>query len=746
MREAADLLNVQAKRIQRLWRKRMKSGMTATFSALSSEGNGSAAAHSRVPTKEAPRILVRTVSRPEDASEADAATLIQRLWKKRRSSASSTNSGGNRPCSDDVWVQIPGRWHTGDDLPNSGQRASEYLAKVLADRMPECIAFSLDRAHVPPMAWFHSRVSPSECRPTSPGRTRDEGQRMCLFVHSRRFLAMHNILPGELPATSAGSSLLRVPPASTPGQRLAASPPSRSPLSDWASASARVFSSDGESSISEALNLAAKRIQSSWRQKGKGSSIDLGQLEEPLLRDGPAGAQTAPASEGTWAFFSRSQVVAPSSASAPALPTGSGKQEPEKGAATKSAFWSDPSGWMMVEARRILGVREGKGIMEHLWEDQKHKALEVMHNYTAPALKQLLGSVGDYLKASVTSDPDMWPCVRPHMLSIVTSFWEDIEQEIETGLKTAVIAPPMTKSVESLTAPDDAMEELGWFSRHGLRIRSFLLHHYLPYNRSIFGKLKDKVYVCMVLTTMLPIFGIRVFFFFCILLMLLKPGPPDEFQLINFILTFKGTQFFTSGVGLGFFGAMSYYVCYLFAGDGLRLCIDRRGPGSTDWLSSLLFDYVGSMCLVWVAFLYLPRSRRKHWLHAQKVKRKEPEVYCCCLRGIVEQGGRLRKLLIYDLICFVTSFAFFIPVYLGAGNSILEEAEEEQFRFAHLKETVYWCRILYSLLSLPFVVFVIPGVGKVLTHSVSTGYDPNGRIMEFAYDEPALPCTHRKAG
>ena len=32
-----------------------------------------------------------------------------------------------------------------------------------------------------------------------------------------------------------------------------------------------------------------------------------------------------------------------------------------------------------------------------------------------------------------------------------------------------------------------------------------------------------------------------------VLAMLRFPGPPDEFQLVNYILVFKGAQFITSG-------------------------------------------------------------------------------------------------------------------------------------------------------------------------------------------------------
>jgi len=250
----------------------------------------------------------------------------------------------------------------------------------------------------------------------------------------------------------------------------------------------------------------------------------------------------------------------------------------------------------------------------------------------------------------------------------------------------------------------------------------------------------------MTLTTLMPVFGIRIAFFSVILLCLLFPGPPDEYQLINFILIFKGTQFFTTGVILGFIGAMEYYGCYLFFEQDLLECIDWRGPGATDWLSSLLFDYLGAIFLVWTAFLALPKSKtawhKEHCLHG-KPKRHVKEVYCRCLEGVKGRGGRMRWLLIYDAVCFILSFAFFLPVYFGAGNDPLTKRAWRR-SYVHAKQTIFWCRILYSLMSLPFVMFVIPGLGKVLTHSVTTGYDATGACVEFAFPKPAP--EHRKAG
>jgi hypothetical protein len=284
-----------------------------------------------------------------------------------------------------------------------------------------------------------------------------------------------------------------------------------------------------------------------------------------------------------------------------------------------------------------------------------------------------------------------------------------------------------------------------------LKIRAFVLSHYLPHDKSVFGRLKDPVYLLMTASTMLPVFGIRVFFFSAILTMLLFPGPPDEFQLINFILIFKGTQFFTTGVLTGYVGALSYYFCYLFDDANLKECIDTRGPGSHDWLSSLLFDYVGSMGLALVAFLALPLSNSRRQHHdvalggASPPVEKPKEVYCWCLQGVPGRGGRIGRLLRYDLCMFTLSSFLFLVIYV-AGE---EHSEPSHRKFTRAKQTIFWCRILYSIFSLPFVIFVIPGLGRVLTHSVQTGYDSTGACLDFAFKSRFVDRSKaevRKAG
>jgi len=455
-----------------------------------------------------------------------------------------------------------------------------------------------------------------------------------------------------------------------------------------------------KTTLSVAVDAAASRIQKLWRHRDRTTSA--GSLRS--VRCSSTMTEMTPRED--------SEAVA---------------EKPFKRAFTVSSPWdlSSSSGTIWVDP-----AGGAAPLLRAWWEDRKKRALEHLVLQTAgPVLKRTLHDIGDVVKTSVTSDPDMWRCVRPFAHTAMSEVWNDIQIEIESSIKDAVV-------VDQEEVPEEYPTARGCLCCLFLWMRSWVLFHYLPYNRSIYGKLADPIYVLMTLSTFLPVFGIRVFFFSAILLMLLFPGPPDEYQLINFILIFKGTLFFTVGVAMMFIGAMRYYACYLFDGGDLRRCIDVNGPGSSDWLSSGIFDYIGSIVLVWIAFLALPLSS-VHLSGNRKTSEHEVKVYCCCLRGVPTRGGRLRWLLRYDMVAFALSLATYVPIYMvKSGESQDENRRHPQQALLHAKETVYWCRILYSLLSLPFVLFAVPLCGRVLTHSVYTGYNEFGACVEFRYREP----------
>jgi len=69
--------------------------------------------------------------------------------------------------------------------------------------------------------------------------------------------------------------------------------------------------------------------------------------------------------------------------------------------------------------------------------------------------------------------------------------------------------------------------------------------------------------------------------------------------------------------------------------------------------------------------------------------------------------------MIYDLITFALSVGvFFIITYVA------DSKEEWQ-----VKATFYFCKIIYGLLSFPFLIFAVPLMDNILTRSRPTAYD-----------------------
>eukprot|EP00929_Paragymnodinium_shiwhaense_P058186 TRINITY_DN29138_c0_g1_i2.p1 TRINITY_DN29138_c0_g1~~TRINITY_DN29138_c0_g1_i2.p1 ORF type:complete len:795 (-),score=140.13 TRINITY_DN29138_c0_g1_i2:153-2537(-) len=363
------------------------------------------------------------------------------------------------------------------------------------------------------------------------------------------------------------------------------------------------------------------------------------------------------------------------------------------------------------------------------WAEKKHRAKRQLLELSSPMRVQMLSSVGELIKELSMRDPDMWPWIRPMILKTVSGLWEDISQEIEFNLNRSVQDRRAVEDIEAdlrSTPGPGPTTRCTRLSKFYLRARAFVLHHYLPYNKTFFGKVQDKWYLLMVVFTLLPFYGVRNFFFMCLLTMLLFPGPPDEFQLTNFILLFKGTQFFTSGVIALFTGAMQYYKCFIFSLDDLKTCVHSRGPGAAESVWGQLLDYTGSVVLVWIAFLSLPRSRTLRVLGNDLTPAAQPAddiVYCFCCRGVRGRGGRLRRLLRYDVCCFIASFLVVAAMHIGAPELTQND----------LRAALYWCRVVYALLSLPFSLFVLPVFQQLLTHCIVTGFNEHGACVEFAF-------------
>ena len=125
-----------------------------------------------------------------------------------------------------------------------------------------------------------------------------------------------------------------------------------------------------------------------------------------------------------------------------------------------------------------------------------------------------------------------------------------------------------------------------WFgvTRRLFRLRALLLYSYLPYDKTIYGKLVDPACLSLLVFASLPFYygAVRALFFSVLLACFLVDTELSEKaredQLMTFILNLKGTQFF-SGFALLGLGYGQFHYCALRA---LPIC-DVAGPGS-GWL------------------------------------------------------------------------------------------------------------------------------------------------------------------
>merc|ERR1712178_531330 len=148
-------------------------------------------------------------------------------------------------------------------------------------------------------------------------------------------------------------------------------------------------------------------------------------------------------------------------------------------------------------------------------------------------------------------------------------------------------------------------------------------------------------------------YGVRVAFFTVILIFMLLGCPADEYQLVQYILAFKGTQFISSGVAMACLTAVKYYLCV--HPDGVHTC-DKDGPGVNIDVFSSMSDFIGCCVLCWIVFLLLPTAQRSAGLKeiADDPEAQKEGKLCCC-RWHPGRGGRLNGLFVYDLICFLLS-------------------------------------------------------------------------------------------
>jgi len=360
------------------------------------------------------------------------------------------------------------------------------------------------------------------------------------------------------------------------------------------------------------------------------------------------------------------------------------------------------------------------------------------------ALERGLKNAGVRFVELLADDEDMPACARVRMRSTTEWLWGEVEREVMSAvLLENTFAARRARALELEQLEAAPMGPDPWLP---LRLRAAILYTLYPYDKSIWGQLRMPLFYVLLLLQLCPLYGVQPLFFLALFLLRDKG---DEFQLVSYILEFKGLQFVTLGAMCGLLGGAQAQYC-MVQGTCAKMGLGGApGMHRTFWIEQVLF--VLNILLVWAAFLLLPLSHQKGALAYEgegtapdlEVARgvrgalqrtmaggkklgtlleparhvEEGQRCCCgCLAFHPQRGGMLRSLLVYD-------FVVFLSVVCCAA---LACATSEGWR---LRSWLFWCRVLYGLCSLPFLLFMLPPLDRILLHSRTTGYDRYGRCV-----------------
>jgi len=160
----------------------------------------------------------------------------------------------------------------------------------------------------------------------------------------------------------------------------------------------------------------------------------------------------------------------------------------------------------------------------------------------------------------------------------------------------------------------------------------------------------------------------------------------------------------------------------------LYLDCTTHGPGLAISTYVDIPAFFSQIIVLWLAFFLLPCSQAKGSpkFRYQLLPETKMESKCCCCTVDNSRGGRLKGFMFYDLITFLASVAIFLLcVFVGHATYDWQ-----------VKATYYFAKIIYGMLSLPWLVFALPMIPTVLTRSRPTAYDKEGNCV------PMIPIRH----
>jgi hypothetical protein len=333
--------------------------------------------------------------------------------------------------------------------------------------------------------------------------------------------------------------------------------------------------------------------------------------------------------------------------------------------------------------------------------------------------------------------------VEEQLNKVGTVIWNEIKFDIDTVVAGAV------NEASKDTDPKEGRQRNQSTLRANpfIRLRAWFLYRWYPYDKNLWTKANDFWWIMFNLILCSPFASLRIFFYS---MLFSSIDRRDEFQLVNYIRSFKAYHFLSTGVMGMCVGCLQYIRCVNFA-DKVELApgedaCSKNGPGAAIYYYVEIACFFFNVFVVWIAFWMLKKSKRvleqgrigdsgesTAWVNLEvsgsKISVRNEEWETREERN--RAWGVLKYLLYFDLGCFI-----FLIVACGAAVMLTFGFDganyKEERDMWKIRALLYWMRCFYGICALPFMLFLLPFEGplfsKMITHAKVTAYDQYGNL------------------
>jgi hypothetical protein len=236
--------------------------------------------------------------------------------------------------------------------------------------------------------------------------------------------------------------------------------------------------------------------------------------------------------------------------------------------------------WIVEEIKGLF-----KGVVDNaVIHDIAHAAQRKTINHLEAALNVL----GAKWREKVCDDYYMPGSVRNPVGLFIDRIWCELQVQIMQIIKGLLNVTTLDK-YEDVVIHNHIV-----CCKCSNRLTSWYRYHMAPFDKSIWGKFRDPVFVMFFVVNMIPYLGFQTVLFTLRLIMIERK---DDFQCISFIESFKGLQF-VQGLFLVLRGVLKYMECAGLEDVTGHTC-DVDGPGViTD--DNFICSYMGSDFCFWI--------------------------------------------------------------------------------------------------------------------------------------------------